>query len=134
MFNIKLLNIKKKNKSNPTLFTVSGFLSLGSSGILTRNLEVSANLEWVGSLLTVGTKVKIRGLASESPEETYETCNKLDLQSCQSFILTLFSIPHDIYLSYFDKLPIVLWSCVWLPKKNPAIKTVTVDQIPPFFL
>lgn len=119
MFNIKLLNIKKKKKkSNPTLFTASGFLSLGSSGILTRNLEVSANLEWVGSLLTVGTNVKIRGLASESTEETYETCNKLDLQSCQRFILTLFSIPHDIYLSYFDKLPIILWSCVWLPKKT----------------
>lgn len=39
---------------------------------------MSPNWEWVGSLLTVGTNVKIRGLASESPGETYETCNKLD--------------------------------------------------------
>lgn len=35
-------------------------------------LEVSPNWEWVGSLLTVGTNVKIRGLASESPEETFQ--------------------------------------------------------------
>lgn len=121
-----MLNIEK-NKSNPTLFTVSGFLSLDSSGILTRNLEASANWEWVGSLLTVGTNVKIRGLASESPEETYETCNKLDFQSYWKCILTFFSTNHDIYLTYFDKLPIALWWCVWLPM-TAAIKIVIVYQ------
>lgn len=61
-------------------------------------LEVSPNWEWVGSLLTVGTNVKIRGLASESPEETYETCNKLDFQSYQRFMLTLLSIYYGIFL------------------------------------
>lgn len=106
-----LITWHKNNKNNPTLFTVSGVLSLGSSGILTMYLEVSPNWEWVGSLLTVGTNVKIRGLASESPEETYETRNKLDFQSCQRFILTLFSTYYGIYLAYFDKLPTVLWSC-----------------------
>ena len=91
------------------------------------NLEVSPNWEWVGSLLTVGTNVKIRGLASESPEETYETRNKLDFQSYQRFILTLFCI-YYIYLIYFDKLPIVLWSCVWLSKRT-SIKIFIVYSI-----
>ena len=101
-----LITGHKNNKNNPTLFTVSGVLSLGSSGILTMYLDVSPNWEWVGSLLTVGTNVKIRGLASESPEETYETCNKLDFQSYQRFILTLLSIYYCIFL--FNKMPIVL--------------------------
>lgn len=94
---------------------------------------MSTNWGWVGSLLTVGTNVKIRGLTSASPEETYETCNKLDFHSCQRFILTLFSIHHDIYLIYVDKLPIVLWLCVWLPKKT-AIKIVTLHEIHFFFM
>lgn len=60
---------------------------------------------WVGSLLTVGTNVKIRGLASESPGETYEICKKLDFQPCQGF-LALFFVFH-IYLIRFDKLPAI---------------------------
>lgn len=90
-------------------------------------LDVSPNWEWVGSLLTVGTNVKIRGLASESPEETYETCNKLDFQSYQRFILTLLSTYYGIFL-YFNKLPIVMWSCVWLSKRT-AIKEFIVYLI-----
>lgn len=84
---------------------------------------------WVGSLLTVGTNVKIRGLASVSPGETYEICKKLDFQPCQGF-LALFFMFH-IYLIHFEIYPLspkIIGSDYWLTT-NKLIRKIPIGSI-----
>lgn len=63
-------------KKKSTLFGIPWLLrSFGSSGTVTRNLEISRTSKWVGSLPMDGTNVKVNGFVPDSWEVTCKTHN-----------------------------------------------------------